>query len=149
MVHFSERSAAVSSGNDEAARITDQKSLASLERLIVEDFPTPSFAPYTVGQMFPATLLLGSGAEFYGVRCNGKLAGGCMTMTSDSTTGIYWVVINREFRGRGLGRKLIAKILHDSPRCTVTLTATPAGEPLYRALGFDSVIPANWWKRPS
>lgn len=149
MARTAGQTAATDPGTGDVARVTDREALASLERLIVEDFPTSSFAPYRAGEMLPPSLLLSGGVEFYGIRCEGMLAGGCMTMTSDSATGIYWVVINRDFRGRGLGRKLITQVLQDNPRRTMTLTATPAGEPLYRSLGISSVAPSTWWMKPS
>jgi predicted N-acetyltransferase YhbS len=77
------------------------------------------------------------------------LGGGVLACDGDQTVGVAmsWnfgsshaslgmVIVSPDFQGRGIGKALMQLLLEQLSGRTVTLIATPAGEPLYRALGF-------------
>lgn len=63
--------------------------------------------------------------------------------------GLYWtfgdalariglIIVTPESQGRGIGRKLVTKLLEDTGPRPVVLLATDAGRPLYESLGFTA-----------
>ncbi|WP_193170131.1 GNAT family N-acetyltransferase [Nisaea nitritireducens] len=63
--------------------------------------------------------------------------------------GLYWtfgdalariglIIVSPESQGRGIGRKLVTRLLEDAGPRPVVLLATDAGRPLYESLGFKA-----------
>ena len=68
---------------------------------------------------------------------NGSVIGTVATMPYGSFTWIAMVLVNPAARGRGVGTLLLQRGLSlVDHRATTRLDATPAGEPIYRGLGF-------------
>ncbi|MDP9385215.1 MAG: GNAT family N-acetyltransferase, partial [Actinomycetota bacterium] len=80
-------------------------------------------------------------------RRRGESAGAVAAFAGGGAIGIYYLATLPAHRGHGVARALMAAALAAHPSATVTLTATAAGEPLYRRLGFDAVGRATWWRR--
>jgi GNAT superfamily N-acetyltransferase len=65
---------------------------------------------------------------------------------------LAWVgmmIVQRELRGRGIGRNLMQVALDHLKACgvsTIKLDATPAGQPLYTALGFRAQATIHRWE---
>lgn len=50
---------------------------------------------------------------------------------------ISMVLVNKEYRGRGISKILLSSILNELKLCeSIKLDATPAGQPVYKMLGF-------------
>ena len=65
-----------------------------------------------------------------------------MTIVSHGVAGIYWVGSLAEARGRGLGRAVTAAATNagfDLGADVASLQASPMGEPVYRAMGFETI----------
>ena len=65
-----------------------------------------------------------------------------MTIVTDGVAGIYWVGTTEAARGRGLGRALTAAAVDagfDLGADLASLQASPMGEPIYRAMGFETI----------
>lgn len=65
-----------------------------------------------------------------------------MTIVSHGVAGIYWVGSLIEARGRGLGRAVTAAATNagfDLGADVASLQASPMGEPIYTAMGFETV----------
>lgn len=59
------------------------------------------------------------------------------------------VLVDRDFRGRGLGKTLFAHALQeagDGGQEVLGLDATELGEPIYRKSGFETVVPIVRWQ---
>jgi len=69
---------------------------------------------------------------------NGKVAGTATALVHPP--GLAWigmVLVDRQMRGKGIGRMLMSEIIRRLDHCrSLKLDATPAGLPLYRRLGF-------------
>jgi ribosomal protein S18 acetylase RimI-like enzyme len=66
-----------------------------------------------------------------------------MTIVSDGVAGIYWVGCTEGARGRGLGRAVTAAAVNagfDRGARSASLQASPMGESLYRAMGFETIF---------
>jgi ribosomal protein S18 acetylase RimI-like enzyme len=75
-------------------------------------------------------------------RADGRPAGIAMTVVSHGVAGIYWVGCTEEARGRGLGRAVTATAVNagfDLAATSASLQASPMGESLYRAMGFETI----------
>jgi GNAT superfamily N-acetyltransferase len=70
---------------------------------------------------------------------DGRLVGTTVTCIFGQVAWIAMVLVDPEFRGRGIGKELMSHaldFLETSGVSTVRLDATPLGEPLYKKLGF-------------
>ncbi|WP_309110586.1 GNAT family N-acetyltransferase [Saccharothrix sp.] len=128
----------------EVARVETADRVAVFERVVLDGFPLPGFAP---GEAFTPALLDRPDARMHLVTREGSVAGACLSILDANATGLYWVTTLPEHRSRGVGRALLCAAL-DGTDVPVTLTATKAGRPLYDSFGFDVVTNANWWSKP-
>ena len=65
-----------------------------------------------------------------------------MTIVSHGVAGIYWVGSLAAARGRGLGRAVTAAATNagfDLGADFASLQASPMGEPIYRAMGYETI----------
>jgi ribosomal protein S18 acetylase RimI-like enzyme len=65
-----------------------------------------------------------------------------MLLTTGHIAGLYWVAVDARFRGRGLGAAITAHAANAGRArgCELaSLQASPAGEPVYRRMGFTTV----------
>jgi GNAT superfamily N-acetyltransferase len=100
-------------------------------------FPPEVFAFYERHDGFAA-----ENAAAFLARIDGRPAGIAMTIVSHGVAGIYWVGAIERARGRGLGRTMTAAAVEagfDLGARVAALQASPMGEPLYRAMGFETV----------
>ena len=87
---------------------------------------------------------------FYGLFAAGELVSGLLAYSDMITTGLYFIVTKRAFRGKGLAAELIRYVtsLYRQKTNKVVLQATQKAVPLYARLGFSvcgkMVI---FWKR--
>jgi GNAT superfamily N-acetyltransferase len=66
-----------------------------------------------------------------------------MTIVNNGVAGIYWVGTTERARGQGLGRALTAAAVNaglDLGADLASLQASPMGEPIYRAMGFEKIF---------
>lgn len=89
--------------------------------------------------------------------CNGRIIGTATAMSYDNEIAwIGMVLVHREFRGKGISKRLLTKILEKLKSYnSVKLDATPGGHKVYQKFGFkdeylihrmttDSVPVHNW-----
>jgi GNAT superfamily N-acetyltransferase len=65
-----------------------------------------------------------------------------MTIVTDGVAGIYWVGTTEGARGQGLGRAITAAAVNagfDLGADIASLQASPMGEPIYNAMGFETI----------
>jgi len=147
----------------------DPAALDAFERTVVEGFPVPDRLPWRRGVLFPPPAAGSAGVRLWLARRHGLPAAACVTYDAgeerrvgggaggavgdravgDRAVGVYWVATLPEHRSRGVGRALLETVLAAFPDRVITLTATLAGEPLYRRLGFQEVGLSRWWRFPS
>jgi GNAT superfamily N-acetyltransferase len=89
-------------------------------------------------------------------RVGGEIAGrGVLSLARSplgTTAGIYDVGVTPSWQRRGIGRQLVHAMLEtarDRGVDIVTLNSTPAGEPLYRSLGFEDAGNGQTWHLPT
>ena len=91
-------------------------------------------------------------AQHFVARDGGALAGHVVLHLEGDTGGVYDMGVAPRLRRRGHGTALTLAALAaaDELGCTsVTLNATPEGEPLYRSVGFASLGHGmTWWLFP-
>lgn len=94
-------------------------------------------------------LLQHSPGGSFGALASGRLVGTVTSVTYDRRVAwIGMMLVHGDYRRRGIGTGLMRRLLkhlEDTGVETVKLDATPAGEPLYRALGFQSELTIQRW----
>lgn len=101
-------------------------------------FPAKSFDSYTVH----AGLYADNVAAFLAYQ-HGRPVGIAMSILSDGVAGIYWVGSVAQARGEGLGWAVTAAAVNagfDLGAEIASLQASPMGESLYSAMGFEKVF---------
>jgi len=119
--------------------------LRAAETIVVHGFDLPRMQPYQPGEAFPDDLLWYPGVRLFLVQRDGESVGACLTVDEGTCGGIYWVTALPEHRSLGVGRAAMQAALTHLAPTPVSLTATPAGEPLYASMGFRQVAEAAWW----
>ncbi len=89
--------------------------------------------------------------EAWGLYQDGSLVSGTALVRSGESVCVWSMATPPELQGRGYGRRLLAGALGDvaargARECL--LIASPAGQRLYRALGFDLLEHWQLWTRP-
>lgn len=100
-------------------------------------FPPEIFAFYECHEA-----LVAENAAAFLARVDDQPAGIAMTIVSHGVAGIYWVGAIAQARGRGLGRTMTAASVEagfDMGARVASLQASPMGEPIYRAMGFETI----------
>jgi GNAT superfamily N-acetyltransferase len=85
---------------------------------------------------------------------DGRVCGTAATITypgirDDTLAWIGMVLVDPEYRGRGIGTQLLEHAIEylDSRNVTtIKLDATPAGQPIYRAAGFNEEFAIERWQ---
>jgi GNAT superfamily N-acetyltransferase len=126
-----------------AVESTEQ--LRAAESIVVHAFDLPRMQPYQPGQAFPDDLFWYPGVRLFLAQREGRSVGACLTVDEGTCGGIYWVTALPEHRAVGVGRALMQAALAHLTPTPVSLTATPAGEPLYASMDFRRVAEAAWW----
>jgi GNAT superfamily N-acetyltransferase len=121
--------------------------LRRAESVVVHGFDLPRLQPYRAGEAFPDDLLWYPGIRLFLARREDRSVGACLCVAEGTCGGIYWVTTQPEHRSTGVGRAVMVTALAQLAGSAVSLTATAAGEPLYRDLGFRKVAQAAWWSR--
>ncbi|CAH2715960.1 hypothetical protein BACCIP111895_03144 [Neobacillus rhizosphaerae] len=85
--------------------------------------------------------VLSSGKIFGHKNAEGKIVSSAAIISYDtSLASIGMVIVNKDFRGMGLGKKATRKCIESvSKGTTVMLIATEEGKPLYEKMGFNTV----------
>lgn len=86
--------------------------------------------------------LIADGTAAFLAHLDGRPAGIAMTIVNHGIAGIYWVGSTEEARGRGLGWAMTAAAVNagfDRGAAVASLQASPMGESLYRAMGFETI----------
>ncbi len=120
-----------------AAEATDFWRVAALAYSSL-GFPAETFGSYTNH----AGLLADNVAAFLAYK-DGRPLSIAMTIVSHGVAGIYWVGSVEEARGRGLGWTVTSAAINagfDFGAEFASLQASPMGESLYSAMGFEQVF---------
>ena len=125
--------------------VGSSEQLRAAETIVVHAFDLPRMQPYQPGQAFPDDLLWYPGVRLFLAQRDGEPVGACLTVDEGTCGGIYWVTALPEHRSVGVGRAVMQAALAHLAPTPVSLTATPAGEPLYASMGFRRVADAAWW----
>jgi hypothetical protein len=101
-------------------------------------FPPEVFAFYD-----DHTRLLADNVAAFLAYAGGEPAAVAMTVVSHGVAGIYWVGSTEAARGRGLGWAVTAAATNagfDLGGEVASLQASPMGEPLYAAMGYETIF---------
>lgn len=82
---------------------------------------------------------------------DGEPVGIAMTMVSHGVAGIYWVGSLEQARGKGIGRAVTVAATNagfDLGADVASLQASPMGEPVYLALGYETAFEYQMWMSP-
>jgi len=118
------------------------------------DFSAPVAAAFklaetAVQRAMPASLIQHPGIELYLARhTDGSAVAGAVFTTHGDVAGIWTMGTHPAHQGKGYGRVLLTQAMSDHHRRGIAafyLDATPAGERLYRRIGFRTVAEAEVW----
>jgi len=126
----------------ELRRVEDAADAAAYWQVAAEAYRTNGFPPEVFGHYTDHEGLYREGVAAFLTRLDGEPASIAMTIVTDGVAGIYWVGSTERARGRGLGWASTAAAVNagfDLGARTASLQASPAGEPIYRRMGFATI----------
>jgi GNAT superfamily N-acetyltransferase len=136
-----------------APRLLDSAGVRQLRSVIEHTFAVPSelaevALPGSAAQDAPEH---DPAFEAWGLYEGGVLASGTGLVRTGTSVCVWSMATPPELQGRGYGRRLLSGALRaaaagGASQCL--LIASPAGERLYRALGFDLLEHWQLWTRP-
>lgn len=103
---------------------------------------------YTMSAAFEA--MDDPASRLYAARTDGNVASALIARHVDGDCYFWAVATLPDMQRRGLAGELMRQALHDAAAAgctTASLEATPAGEPLYRRLGFEDLGRCGRWAR--
>jgi ribosomal protein S18 acetylase RimI-like enzyme len=127
----------------ELGRVESPDDAEDYWRVAAEAYAGIGFPPEVFAYYDDHRGLWAEGAAAFLARAEGRPLGIAMTIVSDGIAGIYWVGCAEQARGRGLGWAVTAKAVNagfDLGAESASLQASPMGENLYRAMGFETIF---------
>ncbi|HKE99305.1 MAG TPA: GNAT family N-acetyltransferase [Actinomycetes bacterium] len=131
----------------EVRRVAGAEPLWWFERTLIDGFPFADLRPPRRGALFDERVLDVTGLHLWVGLLDGAPAATAMAFVAGGSVGVYWVATLPGARGRGLGGALTRTALAVAPELPAVLSATPAGVPVYRRLGFRPEARTWWWSR--
>lgn len=126
----------------ELARVASESDAADYWRVATEAYASIGFPPEIFAFYDDPQGLWGENVVAFLARADGRPAGIAMTIVSHGVAGIYWVGCTENVRGRGLGWAVTTAAVNagfDLGAASASLQASPMGESLYRAMGFETI----------
>jgi GNAT superfamily N-acetyltransferase len=105
--------------------------------------------PDRVGELHPAGSQRTPGLHLFVALIDGYPSGTALAMEYDHGVLISAVAVMPEARRRGVGAALTVAALRVAPGRPASLSATSAGYPVYRRLGFEEIGRQRIWHPPS
>jgi hypothetical protein len=131
-------------GELDVVRVTTPALVAEFEAVSVRGFGGDD-ASVEAGSLHPASILADPRMTMLIGRVEGYPVAAAMSYRAGPAVGIYGVTTVMPARGRGYASALTRALI--DPRLPAVLSPSPAGERLYRRLGFDRVGELRQWRR--
>jgi ribosomal protein S18 acetylase RimI-like enzyme len=125
----------------ELRRLSTAEEAAEYWRIAATSYESIGFPPEAFGFYEGLERLAQEDAAAFLAYLDGVPVGIAMTIVNHGVAGIYWVGSLVEARGKGIGRAVTAAATNagfDLGANVASLQASPMGEPIYRAMGFES-----------
>jgi GNAT superfamily N-acetyltransferase len=126
-------------------RAIGEMAVRAVGNLVAAAFDLPRAA---VANSLDASLTTTAGAEAY-LGLIGETPMSAVTVTrAGSTAGIWCMATPPQHQGKGMGRALLTRVIEQFRRDGVErfyLAATPAGQPLYESIGFETLADYAVW----
>jgi GNAT superfamily N-acetyltransferase len=127
----------------ELRRVASAADATDYWRVAASAYTSLGFPPEVFGSYEDHTGLLAGNVAAFLAFLDGRPAGIAMAIVSHGVAGIYWVGSIEEARGKGLGWATTAAAANagfDLGADVASLQASPMGESLYAAMGFQTVF---------
>ncbi len=142
-----------SSDPGEEVELLDSSGIAELRALVGAAFALPPELTELALPDSSATGHPGHDPAFalFGLRHGGRLVSGTALVRAGTTVCVWSMATEPDLQGQGYGRRLLAGALARASAAgcrDCLLVASPAGERLYRSVGFGTVEHWQLWTRP-
>jgi hypothetical protein len=138
--------------------VDDEGGIADCVAVNAEAYATYGMPAEVLPELFDnaAALLNDPAAHLLVARRDGVAVATAMTFESDGVASVQWVGTVPSARGSGLGALVTTHVTNaafERGATSCTLQASPMGEPIYRALGYEAIYRyseyVRWPKPPS
>lgn len=139
-------------------RVEDEARLADVVAVNAEAYATYGLPAEVLPELFDnaSALVNDPAAHVVVARRDGAAVATAMTFESDGVASVQWVGTVSSARGSGLGALVTTYVTNaafERGASSCTLQASPMGEPIYRALGYETVYRyseyVRWPKPPT
>jgi GNAT superfamily N-acetyltransferase len=126
----------------ELRRLSRPEEAEDFWRIAAAAYTDLGFPPEVFGHYTDHAGLLADNVATFVAYLDGAPVSIAMTIVSHGVAGIYWVGSLEQARGKGLGRATTAAATNagfDLGADVASLQASPMGEPIYRAMGYETI----------
>jgi GNAT superfamily N-acetyltransferase len=127
----------------ELRRLSGAEEAADYWRVARESYVSIGFPPEVFDHYDNHSGLVADNAAAFLAYRGAEAVAIAMTIVNTGVAGIYWVGTTEAARGMGLGRALTAAAVNAGFELgaeLASLQASPMGEPIYRAMGFEKIF---------
>jgi GNAT superfamily N-acetyltransferase len=135
----------------EVRRLSAVDEAADFWKVATESYADIGFPPEILASYTENAGLLADNAAVFTAYLDNEPVAIAATHVSRGIAGIYWVGTLQSARGMGLARKLTATAVEAGLELgadVASLQASPMGEPIYSAMGFETVFDYQLWMSP-
>ncbi len=97
---------------------------------------------------FPASFTDSPAVAVWLAELEGDCVGSVTLTFQGDTAGVWAMGVDPQIQRKGIGHRLLATAMHESSKLGIRrfyLAATPAGQPLYRKLGYETQVVTQVW----
>lgn len=138
----------ISSGDSPAVieAATDAAALDDWREVAVAVF---GFSPETVNRLTPPTVLAADELQYFVGRVDGDAVACGLLVRVGDVAGVYTIGVLEEYRRRGIGEAMTRTVLaagRDRGCQIGILQSSQSGVPLYKGMGFETVVEYRHWR---
>jgi hypothetical protein len=129
-------------GGTDLRRLSSSDEAKDFWKVAAASYSSVGFPPEVFSYFESHPGLTADNAATFVAYVEGRPVAIAMTIVNNGVAGIYWVGSIEEVRGRGLGRAITATATNagfDLGGEIASLQASQMGEPIYRAMGYETI----------
>lgn len=126
----------------ELRRLTRPEEAEDYWHIAAASYTSIGFPPEVFGHYTDGNGLLADNVAAFIAYLDGTPVSIAMTIVTDEVAGIYWVGSLEQARGKGLGRIITTAATNagfDLGANLASLQASPMGQPIYEAMGYETI----------
>lgn len=125
--------------------VVDAATARDFEAALIRGFPVSDLEPSPLGSLLPVEALSAPGWRHWVGYLDGEPVATSSACVNDRHVDVEFIACVAEARGRGIGAAMAAVAASAAPELPAMLIASDLGLPVYRRLGYRSILRFTLW----